>query len=83
MHSVAQVERPADLVTRPGPAAIGGNIEAATLELLLGVVHVDHGGEQGDVGVASQDVAVRCDEAVEPARVGHAGDHLRPVEQIE
>ena len=66
-----------------GRPARGGRIEAAALELLLGVVDVDGGGEQGDVGVAGRDVAVRGDEAVEPAGVGRAGDHLRAVEQVE
>ena len=54
---VAEVDRPADLMTRLGPAATGGGVEGAALQLLLCVVRVDGGGEQGDVGVTRRDVA--------------------------
>ena len=80
---VAEIDRPADLVARPWPAPRGSRIEAAALELLLGVVDVDGGGEQRDAGVTRRDVAVGGDDAVEPTGAGRAGDHLRAVEQVE
>ena len=83
LPSVAEIDRAADLVARSGPAAIRGGVEGSALELLLGVVDVDGGGEQGDVGVARWQVATRGDEAVQPSGVGRAGDHLRAVEQVE
>ena len=57
--------------------------ETGTFEAFFGIVRVDRGGDQRDVGQRGRAARRSGAGAVEPAGVGRGGDDLVTVEQIE
>lgn len=80
---VAELHLAADGVAGAGSPTAGRRKERLTLELLLGVVDIDGGGDQRDISGAGRHVGRARVGAVQPAGVGGRRDDLFAVEQVE